>query len=215
MLESPEETWVTRAWRSPSLAVAVVDERFTITSANETFMQLAGGDPDVRHPLISYVCRDHRHLIRPMLTHPISRTPVRVGMFPNEGGVPLDVELSFAHPIEGGRRTVVIEPLLGPPAQAMTEVMRLNEELSETQRQLRSKNHAVESALREVKESQLYIRKLEGILPMCMDCKSVRDDRDSWTTLDAYLVANNTIEVSHGLCPACAESAMEGLEAGA
>lgn len=215
MFDSPEQSWVTRAWRSPSIAVAVLDERFTITSANETFQQLAGGDREVGHPLISYICRDHRHVIRPLLARPAFGAPVRVGMFPDAGGVPLDVELTLVRSAQGGHHTAVIEPLLGPPAQAMTEVMRLNDELGETQRQLLMKNLAMEGALREVRESQLYIRKLEGILPMCMSCKSVRDDRDSWTALDAYLVASKAVQVSHALCPTCTDSTLEGLESGA
>ena len=216
MLESHEqETWVMRAWRSPSIAVAILDEQFKVTRANDTFVQLAGRRAVVGRTLISFVCTGHRDLALPLLGYPAPDAPVRVGMFPNADGIPLDVELSLVPSGELEHRTILIEPLLGPPTQALTEVMRLNEELGETQRRLQAKNLEIEAALRDVKESHLYIRKLEGILPMCMNCRSVRDDKDNWTTLDAYLVASNAIMLSHGLCPICLEAALEGMEADA
>ena len=213
MHEPPETGWEERAWRSPSIAVAVLDEDSRITRTNDTFRQLVGEGGEPVPTLISHVCDDHRHLVRPLLERPASGGPVRVGMFPNADGIPIDVELSLS--IEDQHRSVFIEPLLGPPIRAMSDVMRLNEKLGETQRQLQTKNLALETALREAKESHLYIRKLEGILPMCMNCKSVRDDQDDWTTLDTYLLTSDAVEVSHGLCPSCEKAALEELEADA
>lgn len=57
--------------------------------------------------------------------------------------------------------------------------------------------------LEEVRHSQLYIRKLEGILPTCMYCKRVRSDDDSrWVELSEYL-RDKDVKESHGLCPSC------------
>lgn len=70
--------------------------------------------------------------------------------------------------------------------------------------QLRSTNEALNKTVSEQRNSSLYIRKLEGILPMCMRCKSVRSDDDAqWVDLDRYLVASGALAISHSLCPPC------------
>ena len=53
-------------------------------------------------------------------------------------------------------------------------------------------------------ETQLHIRKLEGILPTCAWCGLVRTDDDSeWVELAEYLQGGDSISFSHGLCPTC------------
>ena len=56
----------------------------------------------------------------------------------------------------------------------------------------------------ELKQTQLHIRKLEGILPTCAWCGLVRTDDDSeWVELAQYLQRVDSISFSHGLCPIC------------
>jgi hypothetical protein len=47
------------------------------------------------------------------------------------------------------------------------------------------------------------VKTLEGILPICLQCKSIRDDRGEWLQLEAYLSERSAAHFSHGLCPAC------------
>lgn len=49
------------------------------------------------------------------------------------------------------------------------------------------------------------IRTLRGILPICAQCKRIRDDRGYWEQLEVYLREHADLEFSHGLCPDCAE----------
>ncbi len=59
------------------------------------------------------------------------------------------------------------------------------------------------------KELQNKVRIYEEILPVCMYCKSIRDDTDTeagkgeWIRMEKYLVNKNRVEVSHGCCPSC------------
>lgn len=46
---------------------------------------------------------------------------------------------------------------------------------------------------------------LESILPICANCKKIRDDRGYWEQVDSYLDSVSNIKFSHGLCPDCAE----------
>lgn len=79
----------------------------------------------------------------------------------------------------------------------------------EAEQRLAVKNSELELALEEVRNSQLYIRKLEGILPVCMSCKSVRTDDDlSWIPIESYLLSSEAFSLSHGYCPDCEEKAL-------
>ncbi len=47
------------------------------------------------------------------------------------------------------------------------------------------------------------VRQLEGIITICMYCKRIRDDADSWRMLEHYMAEHSTAQFSHGLCPEC------------
>lgn len=42
-----------------------------------------------------------------------------------------------------------------------------------------------------------------GILPICMECKKVRDGEQQWHQLEAFLSAHTHAQFSHGYCPSC------------
>lgn len=44
---------------------------------------------------------------------------------------------------------------------------------------------------------------LEGIIPICMYCKNIRNDTNAWEKLEAYLSAHTNAHFSHGICPDC------------
>lgn len=70
--------------------------------------------------------------------------------------------------------------------------------------QLRAMNQELQETVEKLSSSSLYIRKLEGILPICMSCKAVRSDDDSeWVNLDRYLARSGAVSLSHGVCPDC------------
>ena len=59
----------------------------------------------------------------------------------------------------------------------------------------------LESALEEV-------RSLRGILPICAECKRIRDDQGGWRGVEDYLRAREGAEFSHGICPDCLDRIM-------
>jgi len=48
------------------------------------------------------------------------------------------------------------------------------------------------------------IRRLAGLMPICVSCKSIRDDDGYWQRLEVYLSDEASVEFTHGLCPDCA-----------
>lgn len=61
---------------------------------------------------------------------------------------------------------------------------------------LARKNEELEAAMARVKH-------LEGIIPICMYCKKIRDDRNSWHQLEQYISEHSEALFSHGICPHC------------
>lgn len=47
----------------------------------------------------------------------------------------------------------------------------------------------------------------QGILPICMDCKKIRDGSHGWQRLEVFLAARTRAQLSHGYCPECARQA--------
>ena len=50
-----------------------------------------------------------------------------------------------------------------------------------------------------------HVKTLQGILPVCMHCKKIRNDDDSWQKIEQYLQVHTDVKVSHGVCPDCLE----------
>ena len=48
------------------------------------------------------------------------------------------------------------------------------------------------------------IKILGGLLPICMSCKKIRDDKGYWNQIESYIRTHSQAEFSHGLCPDCA-----------
>jgi phosphoserine phosphatase RsbU/P len=55
----------------------------------------------------------------------------------------------------------------------------------------------------ELKDSLEHVKKLQGILPICMYCHNIRNDQESWERIDNYIADHSDAEFSHGICPEC------------
>ncbi len=62
-----------------------------------------------------------------------------------------------------------------------------------------------EKTLQELKEAFDEIRTLRGILPICCECKKIRDDKGYWNQIEHYISSHTEAEFSHGLCPDCSQ----------
>jgi DNA-binding response OmpR family regulator len=47
------------------------------------------------------------------------------------------------------------------------------------------------------------IKTLRGIVPICANCKKIRDDQGYWNQLEAYVRDHTEAEFSHAICPDC------------
>jgi hypothetical protein len=54
---------------------------------------------------------------------------------------------------------------------------------------------------------------LRGLLPICVECKKVRDDRQYWHRLETFLHTHMNLKLTHGLCPDCFAEQIKRLDA--
>ena len=50
---------------------------------------------------------------------------------------------------------------------------------------------------------------LEGFLPICAQCKKIRDADGQWQMLEAYISDHTNAAFTHGLCTECARELIE------
>ncbi|MFA5180764.1 MAG: PAS domain S-box protein [Syntrophales bacterium] len=67
-----------------------------------------------------------------------------------------------------------------------------------------------QEALRKAQEVE--IKQLQGFLPICAYCKKIRDDEGYWNQVEKYVSDHTGVQFSHGICPACYEKEMNGIE---
>lgn len=49
------------------------------------------------------------------------------------------------------------------------------------------------------------VRQLSGLLPICANCKKIRDDSGYWNQIETYISDHSEAKFSHSICPECAE----------
>ncbi|MFA5182501.1 MAG: PAS domain S-box protein [Syntrophales bacterium] len=64
---------------------------------------------------------------------------------------------------------------------------------------------ALEEERRRLQQSLDEVRTLRGIVPICANCKKIRDDKGYWNQVEKYVSEHTDAEFSHGICPDCAK----------
>jgi len=57
--------------------------------------------------------------------------------------------------------------------------------------------------VKELEEALGHVNTLQGILPICMHCHNIRDDKESWHRIEEYLEKHSDVQFSHGVCDKC------------
>lgn len=68
------------------------------------------------------------------------------------------------------------------------------------------KRLAVEMTLNKKLQQALdKIKTLRGLLPICANCKKIRDDQGYWNQIEVYIANHSEADFSHGICPECSK----------
>lgn len=66
-----------------------------------------------------------------------------------------------------------------------------------------------ERLVRELQAALAEVKTLRAILPVCSYCQRIRDDDNSWHTLESYILRHTSSKFSHGFCPSCIATQLE------
>lgn len=59
----------------------------------------------------------------------------------------------------------------------------------------------------------MELNTLQKLIPICSYCRKIRDDKNAWHELEAYLSRHSDLAFTHGICPHCYNKEVEGHKA--
>jgi sigma-B regulation protein RsbU (phosphoserine phosphatase) len=126
------------------------------------------------------VCRRVRELVRPIPTYLILLTSK-------------DATGDVVAGLESGADDYVTKPFDRAELQSRIKV---GERMIALQQRLADR-------VRELEESLIRVKQLQGLLPICAWCKNVRNDGNYWQSVEVYIAEHADVRFTHGICPPC------------
>jgi len=63
-----------------------------------------------------------------------------------------------------------------------------------------------ERSLHELQTALANVRTLEGLLPICLSCKKIQDQKGDWQPFERYVRTHSEAKITHGICPDCSKA---------
>ena len=95
--------------------------------------------------------------------------------------------------LEAGADDYVVKPF---DKDDLLARIRVGERVIRLQVELRNRVIELQDALTKVQT-------LQGLIPICANCKKIRSDGDYWMQVEEYIEQHSEAEFSHGICPDC------------
>jgi len=67
-----------------------------------------------------------------------------------------------------------------------------------------------ERLITELQDALADVKLLSGLVPICANCKKIRDDQGYWTQIESYIQDRSDAKFSHSICPDCAAKLYPG-----
>jgi DNA-binding response OmpR family regulator len=190
------------------MRVLVADDDLTYCRMLESFMKKWGYEP--------VVTRDGEQAWQILQAPDAPQLAILDWMMPGKDGVDICRQVRKAGPSKPTyiilltskeRKEDIVSGLDSGADDYMTKPFEREELRARVQAGERILNLQFELARRvkELQEALDRIKTLEGILPICMYCKKIRNDQNYWEQVDIYIEEHSNVEFTHSLCPDCME----------
>ena len=60
--------------------------------------------------------------------------------------------------------------------------------------------------IEELQDALAKVKTLSGLLPVCSNCKKIRDDNGNWEPIEVYIRDRSEADFSHSICPECVKT---------
>lgn len=107
-------------------------------------------------------------------------------------------------------KAIIETGIVKPFELTFRELVGVNNRLAEEVKSRMAAEEKLSKTVDELKQALAEVNTLSGLLPVCASCKKVRDDKGYWNQIDEYISQHSDVQVSHGICPECAEKLYPG-----
>ncbi|MBA3036323.1 MAG: PAS domain S-box protein [Desulfobacterium sp.] len=91
--------------------------------------------------------------------------------------------------------------------RAEKELKKINDELEnrveERTLELMQANTRLSEEIEDRNKAEEKLKILRGLLPICTNCKKIRDDKGYWNQIETYIQNHSEAEFTHGICQDC------------
>jgi hypothetical protein len=101
-----------------------------------------------------------------------------------------------------------VEALKALSRQVLAQ-LELRRNLVRLEQSLKARDRAEaerERTLRDLRAALANIHTLEGLLPICLSCKKIQDQKGQWQPFEYYVRAHSEAKVTHKICPECSKA---------
>lgn len=109
-------------------------------------------------------------------------------------------------------KTQIIDLLLSTYENAIqknNELHKTHNDLVEAHHRLEQQNIELEKLNHNLQVALAEVKTLSGLLPICANCKKIRDDHGYWNQIEAYMSKRTDVQFTHGICPECAKKFLD------
>lgn len=187
---------------------AILGEDTTVAMVNAQFAKFFGyskGEIEGKMSILEFVCKEEEEKV--MNYHRLRRI--------DPEAAPKNYELRVMSKNRAVSETYITVAVIPETKRSVVSILDVTElkrnefELLRQKDLLNNTNKALEHKLKELQEAVGHIKKLEGLVPICSNCKKMmmegHDPKDSkaWVTLEKYISDRTDASFTHGLCPDC------------
>jgi len=187
---------------------AILEEDMTVQMVNSEFAKFFGYSKEEiegKMNILEFVCKEEEEKVKNY--HRLRRI--------DPEAAPRNYELRATHKnksVSDTFITVAVIPETNRSVVSILDVTELKRNEFELHRQkdlLSNTNKALEHKLTELQEAIGHIKKLEGLVPICSNCKKMMmeghnpKNKDAWVSLEKFISDRTNASFTHGLCPGC------------
>lgn len=101
---------------------------------------------------------------------------------------------------ESGAVDYLMKPI---DAEILRSKVRIFMELYDQRKVIEKQKVELAQKVQQLEKAMQEIKTLQGIIPICVHCKKIRDDQGFWESVEKYIEERANVGFSHGICPDC------------